>query len=284
VLTEPAENLPAGAGEAAVIRDLERLVRGSEPTILRDEETGRGFLIVNGEVAREIPPLTPRVGDVITERVTVYDAESFMAYGRHFKHASSCLFVDVAAPKITLDFDYHDAAAPGYRGHVLTWAMRTSLNWQRWTAIDGRPMTQKAFVEFLEENEIDVREPAGAALREIVQAVEGTKNVSFTNATRLANGDVDVKWTEETEAKTKGGTVLPGQFILGLPIFFGDKEAMQIRAFLRYSVESGKLTFKVMLHRRQEIFETAVTEQAAAVAAALNLKPLVGQVEPRVGG
>ena len=110
----------------------------------------------------------------------------------------------------------------------------------------------------------------------MVQSVNGTKNVSFQSGHRLANGDTEIKWIEETEAKTKGGTVLPGFFHLGLPIFFGDSEATPIKAILRYQVDDGKLAFKIILHRRQEIFEKAVDEQAQRIGAALGLKPLFG--------
>lgn len=46
-------------------------------------------------------------------------------------------------------------------------------------------------------------------------------------------------------------------------------------------MDSGKLTFTVILHRRQEIFEAAVQEEAAKAAAALGLTVLVGHVEDR---
>lgn len=285
-VTNEAEELPAGSGQAAFVRDIERLALAGNGNIIRDKETGRGYLIVGGSVERELPPLNPIMPDSITERVTVLSAASFIDYGTQFVDKKvSRLFVDMQAPKVTLDLDYHSVNDFGFdvapRGHILTWQMRTSLNWQRWTGIDGKPLTQRQFVEFLEENEIDVREPAGAALREILQAVEGTRNVSFTNATRLANGDIDLKWVEETEAKTKGGQTLPGSFLLGLPVFFGDKEVTGIKALLRYKVDSGKLTFTVILHRRQEIFEAAVQEEAAKAAAALGLTVLVGHVEDR---
>ncbi|MCC6921405.1 MAG: DUF2303 family protein [Alphaproteobacteria bacterium] len=280
-ITDEAKSLPAGAGEAALLRDVERLALAANARIIRDEETNVGYLIVGGHIERELAPLNPLLSDVIRERVTVLSAASFIDYGTQFRNSGSRLFVDMQAPEVTLDFDYHNDVGPGHRGHVLTWQMRTSLNWQRWTGIDGKPLTQRQFVEFLEENEIDVREPAGAALREILQAVEGTRNVSFTNATRLANGDIDLKWVEETEAKTKGGQTLPGSFTLGLPIFFGDREATAVKALLRYKVEGGKLSFTVILHRRQEIFEEAVQAEAAKAAATLGLTVLIGHVEDR---
>lgn len=283
-VTNPAEDLPANSGgEAALVRDIERLALAANNRIIRDDQTGEGFLIVGDQVTR-LAPLNPRLPSFIRERVSVFTAASFTDYAVPFVvENQSRLFVDVAAPKVTLDFDYHTPGAADHRGHILTWHMRTSLNWQRWTSIDGKPLTQRAFVEFLEENEGDVREPGGAALREILQAIEGTKSVAFTGSTRLVNGDVELKWVETTEAKTKGGQVLPGSFVLGLPIFFGEKAATAVKALLRYKVDDGKLTFTVILHRRQEIFENAVMEEAAKVGATLGLVPLVGAVEPRVG-
>lgn len=283
-VTNEAEELPAGSGQAAFVRDIERLALAGNGNIIRDPDTGIRYLIVGGEVAREIAPLDPMLPAAIRERVTVLTADSFVDYAKPFVAPQVArLFVDTQAPKVTLDFDYHTPGSGGanFRGHILTWQMRTSLNWQRWAGIDGKSMPQRQFVEFLEENEVDVHEPAGAALREILQAVEGFKNVAFTGSTRLVNGDVELKWIETTEAKTKGGQVLPGSFVLGLPIFFGEKAATRVKALLRYKVDDGKLSFTVILHRRQEIFENAVMEEARKVAAALDLTALVGAVEDR---
>lgn len=56
---------------------------------------------------------------------------------------------------------------------------------------------------------------------------------------------------------------------------------MAAKALLRYKVEGGKLSFTVILHRRQEIFEEAVQAEAAKAAATLGLTVLIGHVEDR---
>lgn len=137
-VTNLAEDLPANSGgAAALVRDIERLGarRGQRHHPQRPDR--RGFLVVGDQVTR-LAPLNPKLPSHIRERVTVFTAASFTDYAEPFViENQSRMFVDVAAPKVTLDFDYHTPGAADHRGHILTWHMRTSLNWQRWTSIDG---------------------------------------------------------------------------------------------------------------------------------------------------
>jgi len=70
-VTNEAEDLPAGSGQAAFVRDIERLALAGNGNIIRDPDTGIRYLIVGGEVAREIAPLDPMLPAAIRERVTV---------------------------------------------------------------------------------------------------------------------------------------------------------------------------------------------------------------------
>jgi hypothetical protein len=290
-VTEPAKDLKRGMDNAGMLRDMERIMAAQRPPEwVIDPITGTANLIVGGRVICVSHPLTPNLPKHIVADARFITAESLITYAAPFigvEFPRAKLFVNVAGPSMVVDFDYHSPVVTGapnmganHRAHTATWLMRTSLNWDRWVAIDGKVLPQKAFVEFLEENAVDVREPKGAELMELLAAITGTKKVSFTNGVRLASGDVQVSWVEETDAKTKGDRVMPGSFLLGLPIFFGDTDAYAVTALLRYIVNDSGLSFKIVLNRRQEIFEKAVAEQAAKVGAALGLDPLFGSVSP----
>lgn len=259
------------------IQEITDLGRRSAATVVKAAD-GREFIVTpeNSNV-EQVASVNPALPDHVRQQVSFDTSESFADYVNTFKGANTRLFVSVAQTKMVAEIDYHPAAGtPAQRGHRAAWPMPVSEEWKRWTGIDGQPLPQARFAEFLEENLADVVEPTGAALLEVATYLQAKKKVEFKSGVRLANGDVQLTYDETTEAGGRGQVNVPTEITLGLPVFFGG-ERYKAKAFLRWRItDDGKLTFIVALHRRQMILQDAVQAAAKIVGAAVGLPPLFG--------
>jgi uncharacterized protein YfdQ (DUF2303 family) len=167
---------------------------------------------------------------------------------------------------------------PGWARHRVEYKLEHTPEWKAWTGINGKAMSQDAFAEFLEENLPDIIEPAGASVLETASTLSGKRNVQFLSSRNLGNGDVGLMWKEETDAGggVNGDTKVPAELLLKLPVYRGAEKAttFDVKAFLRYRIREGKLTFEVKLWRPEKAIELAFDEVAAALASELNAREL----------
>lgn len=237
---------------------------------------GRQLVFVpEGFKIETVQPVNPVLPDHIRQSVRLDDGASFIAYVNTFKSEATRLFVDVNAARLTADLDYHKpASAQSQRAHLARYDMPRAEEWKRWNDIDGKSIPQAQFAEFLEENLDDIVDPAGAAVLEVATRLQAKKKVEFDSGIRLQDGAVQLTYREETDTG-KGQMVIPSEIMLGIPVFFGG-DRYKLKAFLRYRIEEGKLTFKIVIHRKAFIVQDAVREAAAAVATATELVALFG--------
>ena len=230
---------------------------------------------------RVIEPIDKPLSGHIRQAVKLDDEASFAAYINAFKTPRSRLFVSVAQHSMIALLDYHAAAEadepgkPDYLDHRAGYEMPVSEEWRRWNAIDGKPMAQMAFAEFLEENLADIVEPAGASVLEVALQLQSKKKVQFDTGVRLQDGTTQLTYREELESSGKGNLKVPADFTIAIPVFFGG-DRYKIKAFLRYRIDEGKLAFHVVLHRKQFMVQDAVQLAAAAIGEATGLSPLFG--------
>jgi uncharacterized protein YfdQ (DUF2303 family) len=215
------------------------------------------------------PPLTH-----IRQQVKAYNAESFAAYVNTYKEvarddvlatAQTTIFAELPSYKVKAIIDYHAPGVAEYCHHTVLFEVPMSDEWRRWATIEGRPMGQVEFAEFLEENCNDIVDPPAAVFLDIVTTLQAKKNVSFTSGIRLSDGSNQLAYSEEIEAKGKGQLTLPSSFDIGVPVFEGG-EAYKVRVLLRYRLTEGKITFTVKLHRRQFLQKTAFQDICTAIA------------------
>lgn len=230
-----------------------------------------------------VDPIDTPLSGHIRQRVKLDDADSFSAYVNTFKTEHSQLFVSIERHNMTALLDYHaasgngDAGKPDYLDHRAVYEMPFSEEWARWTRIDGVPMPQVKFAEFLEENLADIVEPAGASILEVALQLQQKKKVQFDSGIRLQDGSTQLTYREEVENAGKNNMVVPTEFTIGIPVFFGG-DRYKLKALLRYRIEEGKLTFHIVLHRRQFVLQAAVKATAAKVGEATGFSPLYGSV------
>lgn len=223
-----------------------------------------------GYVAKEIPLLPQDIEAPIpkwtSQIVKLQNEVSLTEYVNRFKNADSVLFADINNNAIVTVIDYHLEAngtdvTPRLKAHRAILELPYSVEWKTWLKADQEEMTQLEFVSFLEDNAIDVVDPDGAGLLELVRDLEGTRNVKWGSTIRA--GSVDkMEYTRESGTQTKGKVDLPLSITLGIPVYFGD-DLVTMKAMLRRKIDNdGALTIWYKLLRpenvRQERFQQIV--------------------------
>lgn len=226
--------------------------------------------------------------DRVRQKLTLSTLDGFVDYMRAFDGAGTRMFADVNANRVVGVLDYHGPSMlpqtagvsseamqiPTHTEHRATLQLQLSEEWKRWSEISGKLMQQADFARWLEENLVDIEDPAGADVLEIVRDMSAAKKVNFKSAIRLDNGDREFEWTTETTAASKTGSLtVPSMFVLRIPIFYGS-EAVEVRAFLRWRLDEGAIAFGIELYRpayvKQAVFEKIGREICERVARPLH--------------
>lgn len=208
----------------------------------------------------------------ISQGVIVQTVDSLVAYVLRFQNDDTTLFANIEQNSITAAIDYHKSADDGkgkvpaqlaqYVAHQAKMQLPFSQEWKLWTGISGKLMPQLEFARFIEENGTDVAAPAGAELLEAVRDLQAHRKVNFTKAVRTASDNENFEYTDETEARTKGGFEIPAKFLLKIPVYFGEPP-VSVYGFLRWKLDDGVLQLGIALHRaenvRQAVFKEIVT-------------------------
>lgn len=242
------------------------------------------FNMLNNKPKTHIPYIVTKTtnneGETVSEEIT--SLEDHLEHpvrkraNRHFSRADS--FIDyVNLHKINgrtsiniqdgnqliihANIDDHEVGAngqAGWRQHSARYSPETSRELGTWLGKDGSQMKQVSFALFIETNLLDIAQPAGAELLEIVKTLESKKNVNFKSGVRLDNGDVCLNYEETTESKAgeKGQFSIPPTITMAIPIYKGGNP-YQIEANFRYRIEGGHLTMWYELVRIHTIIEHA---------------------------
>jgi uncharacterized protein YfdQ (DUF2303 family) len=253
--------------EAQSIADMAVKAAGA-PLVIKTEE-GREFLLLpegmRHQDVTEPNAVASLLPDHIKQGVTLQTVDSLVDYVNGFKTGTTILFADIQANSIKALLDYHASVAAGHVAHIATMALPFSEEWRTWTAIDGKLVPQLEFARFLEENAADISAPSGADLLEACRDLQARRKVNFTKAVRTSSDNENFEFTDETEARSKGGLEIPTKFQLSLPVYFGEAP-VELYAFLRWKLDEGALTLGVKLHRsehvRQAVFKQIVTAAA----------------------
>jgi uncharacterized protein YfdQ (DUF2303 family) len=215
-----------------------------------------------------------------TGSVTVRDAASFQSYWDKHRDESSEIYADRERLTIEAILDAHGGLEmlPGWRQHRVTLALKYSPAFTAWHTNDGREMTQEAFAEFLEDNRLDIFEPAAAEMLEVAQSIQATTKVDFASGFRLTDGQRRISYTEnvETRAGQKGELAIPTQITLRVPIFEGAEVADELMARFRHRINNGRLMLAYKLDRPRDVVTAAFDGVVAQVAEATQTPVLRG--------
>lgn len=242
------------------------------------------FIITDGKVT----PLPDLVYNDHAERperirgkVSVLDPESFIEYYNLFSDENSRVFAYEPEIKVMAVLDYHGAreGSPRWGQHRVTLNLRPSEEWQRWTRSNNAQFTQQQFAEFLEQNSLDITNPAPASMMEVARDLNAKTDVEFGAGIRMGDGQVRFKYTETTTASVGAGQLaVPEQFTISLPVFIGGPR-ISMQALLRFRVKEGKLVIWYTLVRPEEVRRTAFLACRQQIADTLKIGIINGNPE-----
>lgn len=168
------------------------------------------------------------------------------------------IYADPDARKIVAVFNDQRGDVPGWRDHRAEYKAEFTPEFAKWLAQDKKQMDQTAFAEWIEDNMVDVTEPAATTLLEMATTIQAKTDINFSSAKRLQNGQVQLQYTEVIDARAgaNGALEIPKEFALGLRIF-KNGEGYKIKARLKYRLHGGTVKFWYELDRVERAIEDA---------------------------
>lgn len=269
------------ATEAGAIAALAAKASGAHVVKASDN---REFLIVpSGFEEKEVSDpyglklATPRY---IKQTAKMETVDSLVDYVNRFKGAETMLFAEISSNRIVALMDYHAADKAAHVAHRVNMDLPFSEEWRIWTGISGQLKPQLEFARFLEENGADVRAPDAGELLEACRDLQANRKVNFIKAVRTASDNENFEYTDETEAKTRGGIELPTRFVLGIPVYFGEPD-VELHAFLRWRIDpdKGGLSLGIQLHRAEHVRQAVFKGIVQAAAERTKLQAVFGKSE-----
>lgn len=257
--------------EAGVVAEL-AIASAGIPEIVTTAK-GREYLVTpEGYTLKDVTEpnaVAAILPDHIAQGVTVQTVDSLVEYANRFKTPDTVLFADIDTNSILAALDYHGVGAAAHFHHTAKMVLPYSEEWKLWTSISGKLMKQLEFARFLEENAADIAAPSGADLLDAARDLQAHRKVNFTKAVRTSSNNENFEFTDETEARTRGGLELPTQFKLALPVYF-DGDLVELFAFLRWELVEGEgLKLGIALHRavhvRQAEFKKIIDDAAERI-------------------
>ena len=199
------------------------------------------------------------------------EPEGFIQYLLAHQEPGTIITGDVTEKSGTFRaiIDYPHAGEQGlpkWGEHVAALQLQITPEWARWIENDTKSKAQSEFAEFLEDNACDIVEPSGADLLEVASTLEAAKGVNFRSATRLANGQHQLRYEETLDARAgqSGQMQVPETFTIEISPFVGTPRT-KIRARLRYRIDQGRLTFHYRLMQPHLVILAAWMQARVAI-------------------
>lgn len=188
------------------------------------------------------------------------DVRSFIAFVREQAHPTSCyIFADPDSRTLTAVLNDNSATdtLAGWRDFRAIYKAELSREFEGWMKGNKKMMEQEDFAIFLEDNIADIVEPSGEVMMSVALTLEAKTEVAFSSAKRLDNGQVQLAYTENIDARAGAGALeIPREFAIGVRLF-KNGDGYKVRARLKYRLASGKVKFWYELDRPENVIEDA---------------------------
>lgn len=189
------------------------------------------------------------------------DVPSFVAYVRDQAHPLGCyIYADPEARTLTAVLNENsseDTEAAGWRDFRAVCKAELSREFDGWIRNNKKVMEQEDFAIFIEDNISDIVEPSGEVMMGVALTLEAKTEVSFSSAKRLENGQVQLAYSENIDARAGAGAMeIPREFAIGVRLF-KNGEAYKVRARLKYRLAASKVKFWYELDRPENVIEDA---------------------------
>ncbi|MFC5548168.1 DUF2303 family protein [Massilia aerilata] len=193
--------------------------------------------------------------------VVLSDLPSFLQYVADQAAEDSCYIyahADTRALVAVLnDHEQGHGGLPAWRDFRVSYTAELSREFSAWYKNDRKPMDQEEFAVFLEDNVADISEPSGETMLQVALTLQAKTEVAFSSHRRLDNGQVQLTYTENIDARAGAGDIMiPREFALGLRLF-KNGDGYKVRARLKYRLGGGKVKFWYELDRVENAIEDA---------------------------
>lgn len=253
-------------------------------------------------------------------KLRALDLGSFAGLVLRDYDAGSVVLVDVSGAGASFEavLDYHHTmraaieptARTGQRHgrEVIAYAPELSDEWRAWTEQAGKPMTQGAFAEWIDEHLPDIADPGhlasdpdstaakfgqvygfsadqayGYATPERLQVLSTGFQVRegsvIKSAVNLASGEVQLQY--ETSHTDEGGKPLnvPRRFLLSIPVFKREA-AYLVPVKLSYRRKAGAIEWTFELYRSDRFRDDAIAGMCGELSKLLTTAPEGAPVVP----
>lgn len=210
----------------------------------------------------------------------VFDkTKSFIEYVNKFKTSSTTIFGSVGSRVLTAIIDYHEPGAVKPCTHKAALDISYSRQYIDWVGINKKPLLQVDFADFIEEHQLDITEPDGATMLEIVTTLQSKTSIDFQSHARLNNGTISLKYNEEqqTTAGKSNQLTVPSRLEVTIPVFSGEERRYAVNPFLRVNINQGRAGFTVKFIELDDLIEVAFSDLCDRVSEATGLPILFGQ-------
>lgn len=225
---------------------------------------------------------------------------SFVDLTNRHKTADSAIFAntDWKAPALTAVIDYHKAESTDaqWLKHRVHYAFPLSEQWKTWVAMNGKPMNQSDFAQFIEDNIADLSSPEAlevtdfeakfatkiATPSELVALSRGLAvrvESKAVSSVVLQSGEGEIVWDEVHQGADGKKLKVPGLFMLQIPLFhMGETQRVPVR--LRYRIREGSTVWFYQIYRPDVAVTERVTEDYEDAMRETGLPGFIGKPEP----
>lgn len=207
-----------------------------------------------------------------TGEVTTHDVASFCDYVLRHKTTNTVIYGAVQPAGFVAVLNDHAGEAPreedtegaNWRDFRCKYPLVYSDEWAAWTGRNRKDFDgNKAFAEWLEDNLVDIMEPANNRMMEVALGFAVTTGASFSNPVNLDTGEVKFAYTIEN----KQGTIdIPKAFVIEIPVFRGlEARKYRIEVRFRYKARDGNVTMRFELVRPHKVIEQAFKDELEIV-------------------
>lgn len=160
-----------------------------------------------------------------------------------------------------------------HRFSLIRVADKDFAEWRDFVGVGTREherlVSQRDFVEFIDEHINDVTKPEGAKLLDILENIEGRSEVRFNSVAPAAGGTrVSFSSIDEAKAGEAGQAVIPKEIAICVPLFkHGATHELRIR--VRVRINAGKIAFALKWLNLKEELENEEESVRATLQGAL---------------
>lgn len=222
--------------------------------------------------------------------------ESFVQLVERHQTEHSVIFAvtDWRNPAFTAVIDYH-GDDPDNGKHRVHYAFPLSEEWKAWQGINGKPLSQNEFAEFIEDHIAELAAPDSDEVKDLEllfkakvaypnelvvlsQGLQINAETRVKTAIKLQTGESQIVFEEDHKNANGDPITVPGVFVLNIAPFF-QGESIRLPVRLRYRLRDGALSWTCMLYRPDIHITKAVTFALHETAAELGLPKFAGKPE-----